>query len=328
MEATPSDPALARLLPYVLYETLGPTLPDGLQGAAALWGLAQRCAMTYPDAVRRAGHEDGDALFDAIIEGRSGMTFTVDEYEDDYGYITHGRQADRTRDPGDAGGAARAGRQAAGLRPTTTFRSSSPSASGAPTPRTTSSAIRAGESATPTARCASAPRMRSASASTTAGARASRPHAAVPRRLVEVSDAMPPGHASMPNGLRPGLHRRGRRDARRRRRAELAHVVGLARRVRGHAMAQARAGAARARGLSGANAQEVAPDRHFWAPRTDQSYGPAVTPPQRLARPGGHPRDRRAHARIGARDLSRLLRRAPDPERGGPHRPPRRAARP
>ena len=38
----------ARLLPYVLYETLGPTLPDGLQGAAALWGLAQRCAMTYP----------------------------------------------------------------------------------------------------------------------------------------------------------------------------------------------------------------------------------------------------------------------------------------
>ena len=92
MEATTSDPALARLLPYLLYETLGPTLPDGLQGAAALWGLAQRCAMTYPDAVRRAGHADGDALFDAIIEGRSGMTFTVDEYEDDYGYITHGHK--------------------------------------------------------------------------------------------------------------------------------------------------------------------------------------------------------------------------------------------
>ena len=25
-------PALARVLPYVLYETLGPTLPDGLAG--------------------------------------------------------------------------------------------------------------------------------------------------------------------------------------------------------------------------------------------------------------------------------------------------------
>jgi anaerobic selenocysteine-containing dehydrogenase len=38
-QATAVDPALARALPYVLYETLGPTLPDGLQGAAALWGL-------------------------------------------------------------------------------------------------------------------------------------------------------------------------------------------------------------------------------------------------------------------------------------------------
>jgi anaerobic selenocysteine-containing dehydrogenase len=88
-QATAVDPALARALPYVLYETLGPTLPDGLQGAAALWGLAQRCAMTHPDAVRRAGHADGNALFDAILTGRSGVTFTVDEYEDDWGYVTH-----------------------------------------------------------------------------------------------------------------------------------------------------------------------------------------------------------------------------------------------
>ena len=32
MAATAADPALARLAPYVLYETLGPTLPDGLRG--------------------------------------------------------------------------------------------------------------------------------------------------------------------------------------------------------------------------------------------------------------------------------------------------------
>jgi anaerobic selenocysteine-containing dehydrogenase len=89
MAATAADPKLASVLPYVLYETLGPTLPPGLEGAAALWGLAQRCAMTYPDAVRRAGHEDGDALFDAVLEGRSGMTFTLDEYEDDFNYVTH-----------------------------------------------------------------------------------------------------------------------------------------------------------------------------------------------------------------------------------------------
>ena len=88
-EATGSDPSLVRVLPFLLYETLGPTLPEGLQGAAALWGLSQRVAMTYPDAMRRAGHADGDALFDAILAGRSGVTFTLDEYEDDWSYVTH-----------------------------------------------------------------------------------------------------------------------------------------------------------------------------------------------------------------------------------------------
>lgn len=87
--AVGANPSLGRVLPYVLYETLGPTLPDGLAGAAALWGLAQKAAMTYPDAVRRAGHADGNALFTAILEGRSGVTFTVHEYEDDWSLVTH-----------------------------------------------------------------------------------------------------------------------------------------------------------------------------------------------------------------------------------------------
>jgi formate dehydrogenase len=64
-------------------------LPEGLSGAAALWGLAQKAAMTYPEAVRRAGHADGNALFDAILESRSGVTFTVHEYEDDFALISH-----------------------------------------------------------------------------------------------------------------------------------------------------------------------------------------------------------------------------------------------
>ncbi|HWF27859.1 MAG TPA: molybdopterin dinucleotide binding domain-containing protein, partial [Mycobacterium sp.] len=79
----------AKLLPYVLYETLGPTLPEGLSGAAALWGLAQKTAMTYPDAVRRAGHADGNALFDAILDSPSGITFTAHNYEDDFALISH-----------------------------------------------------------------------------------------------------------------------------------------------------------------------------------------------------------------------------------------------
>lgn len=88
-QAVAANPNLRKVLPFVLYETLGPTLPDGLAGAAALWGLAQKAALTYPDAVRRAGHADGNALFDAILDSPSGVTFTVHEYEDDFGLIAH-----------------------------------------------------------------------------------------------------------------------------------------------------------------------------------------------------------------------------------------------
>ncbi len=88
-QATMSDQRLLGLAPYVLYETLGPTLPAGAGGAAALWGLAHRCAMTYPQAVARAGYADGEALFDAMLGGRSGITFTLDEYEDAWGYVSH-----------------------------------------------------------------------------------------------------------------------------------------------------------------------------------------------------------------------------------------------
>jgi anaerobic selenocysteine-containing dehydrogenase len=89
MTAVSTNPVFGKVLPYVLYETLGPTLPDGLAGAAALWGLSQNVTLAYPDAVRRAGHADGNALFDAILESPSGVTFTVHEYEDDFTLIRH-----------------------------------------------------------------------------------------------------------------------------------------------------------------------------------------------------------------------------------------------
>lgn len=89
LAAAATNPTVAKLTAYVLYETLGPTLPDGLAGAAALWGLAQKTAMAYPDAVRRAGHADGNALFDAILERPSGVTFIVHNYEDDFALISH-----------------------------------------------------------------------------------------------------------------------------------------------------------------------------------------------------------------------------------------------
>lgn len=92
LTAAGSDPQLAALASFVLYETLGPELPDGARAAAALWGLAHRCALLHPDAVRRAGHAGegpalGEALFDAMLHGRSGITFTLDEYEDAWSYV-------------------------------------------------------------------------------------------------------------------------------------------------------------------------------------------------------------------------------------------------
>ncbi len=87
LAAAAVTPMLGKLAPVVLYETLGRTLPDGAQAAAALWGAAQSCAMSFPESVRRAGFEGegmelGNALFAAILRERSGIMFTVDEYED------------------------------------------------------------------------------------------------------------------------------------------------------------------------------------------------------------------------------------------------------
>ncbi len=80
-EAVAADPDLGRLGPVVLYRALGPTLPDGAAPAAALWAAAHRCAQTYPASVAAAGHADGEALFDAILAGRSGVVFSEDDYE-------------------------------------------------------------------------------------------------------------------------------------------------------------------------------------------------------------------------------------------------------
>ncbi len=86
------QPKLGKLAAVLLYETLGPTLttPAGVSaaGAAAVWGLAHRCALGYADSIRRAGigtdtsESLGDALFDAILASPHGLTFTIDEYDE------------------------------------------------------------------------------------------------------------------------------------------------------------------------------------------------------------------------------------------------------
>ena len=82
MEAAAARPELTDIGACILYRTLGPTLPEGMAEGAAVWFLAQLCAMNYPEAVERAGFAPngngnaGDALFDAIIESDDGVVFT------------------------------------------------------------------------------------------------------------------------------------------------------------------------------------------------------------------------------------------------------------
>ena len=80
-EAITEHPHWGPYLSYVLYRTLGPALPKGAEAAAAYWLLAQRFASEHSEAVVRAGFsgqglELGNALFEGILQGRSGVVFS------------------------------------------------------------------------------------------------------------------------------------------------------------------------------------------------------------------------------------------------------------
>ncbi len=85
MGAVAAKPSLGAVAPVLLYRTLGPTLPHGAASAAALWAIAQRCAMLNPAGVERAGFGSGpeaaERLFDAILDSPSGVVITDDEHD-------------------------------------------------------------------------------------------------------------------------------------------------------------------------------------------------------------------------------------------------------
>ncbi len=92
LEFMGAHPDLGRQAPVILYRTLGPTLADGADGAALLWGAASTAAMQQAPSIQRAGFEGeglelGDALFEAILTNPSGVVFSVDEPEDNWSRI-------------------------------------------------------------------------------------------------------------------------------------------------------------------------------------------------------------------------------------------------
>lgn len=87
-------PELVDFGAIILYETLGPTLPDGAKAAAFLWATAHQFAAKNAEAVKRAGYKGdgpmlGESLFAAILGNRSGAVFSVNEYEETWNFIRH-----------------------------------------------------------------------------------------------------------------------------------------------------------------------------------------------------------------------------------------------
>jgi anaerobic selenocysteine-containing dehydrogenase len=81
------------LAPVVLYRAIGDKLPHRLAEGAVLWALAHIAAQKMPDSIRRAGFQGegldlGDALFDGILAGESGVVFAVDDWEDSWTRVT------------------------------------------------------------------------------------------------------------------------------------------------------------------------------------------------------------------------------------------------
>ena len=83
------DQRVARYASVVLYRTLGTVLPSSLANAASLWGVCQMYVRRQPGAARRAGFAGGavragNVLFEAIIGSPSGVVFAVSDYEDSW----------------------------------------------------------------------------------------------------------------------------------------------------------------------------------------------------------------------------------------------------
>jgi anaerobic selenocysteine-containing dehydrogenase len=87
--ASARNPRVARYASVALYRTLGPTLPEGLEHAASLWGVAQLFVRSSPKAAARAGFRGspllaGNRLFDAILTSPSGLIFAVSDYAESW----------------------------------------------------------------------------------------------------------------------------------------------------------------------------------------------------------------------------------------------------
>jgi anaerobic selenocysteine-containing dehydrogenase len=92
-ELVASNPRLLGVAPALLYRAIGDLLPKGLAEGAAVWALCQLAAPRQIESLHRAGFKGAapdaaDALFDALLESKSAVVFSVDDWEESFARVT------------------------------------------------------------------------------------------------------------------------------------------------------------------------------------------------------------------------------------------------
>ena len=90
------NPDIMAIAPGLLYRTLGRTLPNNMQNAAALWAVCHQHAMSSRASVEAAGFSGkgmalGDALFDGLINSPSGVVTSEEEWDDIWTRVPAGK---------------------------------------------------------------------------------------------------------------------------------------------------------------------------------------------------------------------------------------------
>ena len=86
---TAVKPKLMKYVAPILHRTLGPTLPQGMQMAAVVWGLCLMYVQSFPEPAKRAGFGGplpiaANRLFKTIISSPSGVIFARSTYDESW----------------------------------------------------------------------------------------------------------------------------------------------------------------------------------------------------------------------------------------------------
>ncbi len=82
-------PKLRKLASMVLYSTLGRVLPDGAASAAAVWGSSHFYFQRFARQIRRAGYNNAEELFQAILENDTAVPLSTHTYDEMWELLRH-----------------------------------------------------------------------------------------------------------------------------------------------------------------------------------------------------------------------------------------------